>query len=132
MEKDILVILMIAFGLFAILMFILFYIYAKKHYNDKHINEDYEEISNEELELVEIIINNKNYVFDANGYDVSEGEKVRVILNGKIVNGRVIKANYTENLNKLIERPEKLVLSNEVEETKTFSDDMDFVPRKKK
>ena len=132
MEKDILVILMIAFGLFAILMFILFYIYAKKHYNDKHINEDYEEISNEELELVEILISNKNYVFDANGYNVSEGEKVRVILNGETVNGRVIKANYMESLNKLTERPDKLILNEEVEETKTFSDDMDFVPRKKK
>lgn len=42
MEKDILVILMIAFGLFAILMFILFYVYAKKYYNDKHMDEDYE------------------------------------------------------------------------------------------
>ena len=40
--KDILVILMVAFGLFTILMFILFYVYIKKHYNDKHINDDYE------------------------------------------------------------------------------------------
>jgi len=40
MKMDILVILMMAFGLFAILMFILFYIYAKKHYNDKQMNDE--------------------------------------------------------------------------------------------
>lgn len=42
MKSDILVILMMAFGLFAILMFILFYVYAKKYYNEKKINEDYD------------------------------------------------------------------------------------------
>lgn len=132
MEKNVLIILMMAFGLFAILMFILFYIYAKKHYNDNHLNEDYDDFSDDEVELVEILISNKSYVFDANVFNLEEGQKVRVILNGETVNGRVIKANYMESLNKLTKRPEKLVLSNEVEETKTFSDDMDFVPRKKK
>ena len=41
MIEDILVILMMAFGLFAILMFILFYVYLKKRYNKKHIFDDY-------------------------------------------------------------------------------------------
>ena len=41
MLNDILVILMIAFGLFAIIMFILFYVYLRKRYNNKHINDDY-------------------------------------------------------------------------------------------
>ncbi len=41
MEKDILVILMVAFGLFAIVMFILFFVYLKKYYNNKHLEEDY-------------------------------------------------------------------------------------------
>ena len=41
MLDDILVILMVAFGLFAISMFILFYVYLRKHYNSKHINDDY-------------------------------------------------------------------------------------------
>ena len=50
MEKDILVILMVAFGLFAILMFILFYVYAKKYYNDKHIIEDYEDEEHDTIE----------------------------------------------------------------------------------
>ena len=42
MMKDILVILMVAFGLFTILMFVLFYVYVKKHYNNKHLSDDYE------------------------------------------------------------------------------------------
>lgn len=41
MLNDILVILMMAFGLFAVGMFILFYISLKKHYNNKHIDDDY-------------------------------------------------------------------------------------------
>ena len=132
MEKNILVILMMAFGLFAILMFILFYIYAKKHYNENHINEDYD-LEDNEIELVEIIINNKNYLFDSNGYNVEEGNKVRVVINGEVVNGRVIKANYEEPLSKLGKRPEKLILSEEKEEVKSpLNDDMEFVPKKKK
>ena len=41
MEKDVLVILMVAFGLFAIVMFILFFIYLRKYYNTKHMEDDY-------------------------------------------------------------------------------------------
>lgn len=41
MGKDILVILMIAFGLFSIIMFILFFVYLKKYYNSKHLEDDY-------------------------------------------------------------------------------------------
>ena len=47
MEKDILVILMIAFGLFAVIMFVLFYAYLKKYYNNRRISDDFEkEIDN--------------------------------------------------------------------------------------
>ena len=110
----------------------MFYIYAKKHYNENHINEDYD-LEDNEIELVEIIINNKNYLFDSNGYNVEEGNKVRVVINGEVVNGRVIKANYEEPLSKLGKRPEKLILSEEKEEVKSpLNDDMEFVPKKKK
>ena len=57
MGKDILVILMVAFGLFAIIMFVLFYAYLKKYYNNKHISEDYKKdiddtlIEEEEIEI---------------------------------------------------------------------------------
>lgn len=46
--NDILVILMVAFGLFTIVMFILFYVYLRKHYNSKHLEEDYEKLGEEE------------------------------------------------------------------------------------
>ena len=60
MEMDILVILMVAFALFAILMFVLFYIYAKKYYNEKHLTEIYEDdaVDDELLEKKEPIENN--------------------------------------------------------------------------
>ena len=41
MGKDVLVILMIAFGIFAIVMFVLFFVYLKKFYNSKRISDDY-------------------------------------------------------------------------------------------
>ena len=41
MGKDILVILMIAFGLFAVIMFVLFFVYLKRYYNSKHVEDDY-------------------------------------------------------------------------------------------
>ena len=51
MVNDILVIIMVAFGLFAILMFILLYVYMKKNYNIRHMNYDYEkDIDKEEID----------------------------------------------------------------------------------
>lgn len=50
MGKDVLVILMVAFGLFAILMFILFFIYLKKYYNSKHLESDYKKELDESFE----------------------------------------------------------------------------------
>ncbi len=41
MGKNVLVILMIAFGIFAIVMFVLFFVYLKKFYNSKQISDDY-------------------------------------------------------------------------------------------
>ena len=46
--NDILVILMVAFGLFTIVMFILFYVYLRKHYNSKHLEDDYEKLGEED------------------------------------------------------------------------------------
>ena len=54
MLNDILVIVMMAFGLFAICMFILFYVYLKKHYNNRHIDDDYKkDLDREEIEIEE-------------------------------------------------------------------------------
>lgn len=79
MEMDILVILIMAFGLFAILMFILFYIYAKKHYNDKHMSSDLEfiddidddkDLPQEKEEVIEVIDEPKNTTMGENTFDL--------------------------------------------------------------
>ena len=41
MLNDILAIIMVSFGLFAISMFVLLYVYLKRHYNYKHIDDNY-------------------------------------------------------------------------------------------
>ena len=56
MEKDVLVILMVAFGLFAIVMFILFFVYLKKYYNNRHLNDDYRKEIDDEDDLVEPVV----------------------------------------------------------------------------
>ncbi len=50
MGKDVLVILMVAFGLFAIVMFVLFFVYLKKYYNSRHIDNDYKKDIDEKIE----------------------------------------------------------------------------------
>lgn len=161
MEKDILVILMMAFGLFAILMFILFYIYAKKYYNTKHLTDNYLD-DNEECDLIDIMINGKIITFDANNYILSNDENVKVMMDNNTYDGVVKKGNYNENINNIIETPRLLVLdtskennvenSKPKEEIKLYDsinepiiveeesvnfendayDEMDFVPKKKK
>ncbi len=54
MVNDILVILMMAFGLFAIAMFILFYVYLKKHHNSKYVSDDYtSDLEEDEADSIE-------------------------------------------------------------------------------
>ncbi len=161
MEKDILVILMMAFGLFAILMFILFYIYAKKYYNAKHLTENYQD-DDDECELIDILINNKIITFDANNYILSNNDHVKVVMDNNTFDGIVKKENYMEHINNVVETPRLLVLDmkkeEKVEDNKTVEDvklydsinetkivedkptvfenndynEMDFIPKKKK
>ena len=148
MEMDILAILMVAFCLFAIGMFVLFYIYAKKYHNEKNINEDYkvygdeEESHNEEIELVDLSINGKDYIFDANGYHVSNYQNVDVIINGNVYSGTVIRGNYIDELNNYNQMPTKLILKEkedikeedlivEIPDSSIDISDEEFVPIKK-
>ena len=72
MGKDILIILMIAFGLFAIIMFVLFYTYLRKYYNNKHLIQDYEkDIENESDEETEQV--NSNEINFSELSDLDEG-----------------------------------------------------------
>ena len=41
MLNEVLAILVVSFGIFAIAMFIVLYIHLRKNYNSKHIEEDY-------------------------------------------------------------------------------------------
>lgn len=87
MEKDVLIILMIAFGLFAVIMFVLFYVYLKKYYNSRRISDDFEkEIDNRVDEDDEDIIgnsgtfedelnNNENYSSTMNEYNVDNDDE---------------------------------------------------------
>ena len=128
MDKDILVILMMAFGLFAILMFILFYIYAKKYYNNKKLIDDYHEDNNDddEIELVNILADNVTYILDANGYQLKKGQNVKFILDDKSIDGKVIKENYQEERSN-IELPLKSLLldDNKEEEEVNLKDSID-------
>ncbi len=54
MMSDILIMLMVAFGLFAIVMFILFYVYLRKYYNKRHMEEDYEKVGDDDNEPIDI------------------------------------------------------------------------------
>lgn len=147
MKMDILAILMVAFCLFAIGMFILFYIYAKKYHNEKNLSEDYmiddEEEQREEIELVDLSINDKDYVFDANGYHLNRYQEIDVIINGNIFTATVIRENYKDYLDNYNQVPTKLVIK-EKEEIKdeeiivdipepdiSYSDE-EFIPKKKK
>ena len=155
MKMDILAILMVAFALFAILMFILFFVYAKKYHNEKKISEDYNDLDDEEssdndemldvkkeIELIDIMINDKNYVFDANNYHLNNNQDVLVSINGIDYRGIVTKSNYKADLDDFIQIPTKLELNEnveifdkkteEVENTQESSNDMEeFVPIKK-
>ncbi len=149
MKMDILAILMVAFALFAILMFILFYIYAKKYHNEKRISESYEDdfeendtqdSSNKEIELIDIMINEKDYIFDANNYHLYNNQEVDVIINGNSYHGIVTRSNYIDDLDSFTQIPTKLEIkeptsdnSVEVEEN-TLDNDYEleeFVPKKK-
>ena len=152
MGKDVLVILMMAFGLFAILMFILFYIYAKKSYNSKHIDDNYFD-EDELCDLVDIVIDGKIITFDANDYQLNKGTQVNVLLDNIIYEGIVERANYHESLRNIHETPRLLILSNNIDndikinENNTYKlneieeniikennelDEGEFIPRKKK
>lgn len=146
MTMDILAILMVAFCLFAILMFILFYIYARKYYNQKKISDDYTVLDKDEvtyddssqIELIDIMINGKNYVFDANNNHLNYNETVRININGSVYTGIVIKDNYKDDLGHFEQIPTKLILEKEevinedVNNNQVESDSSEeFVPKKK-
>ena len=139
MGKDVLVILMMAFGLFAILMFILFYIYAKRYFNEKKLTDDYN-LDDEERELIDISVDGEVYTFYADNKTLNKDDEVNVKIDGVFKKGVVTKSNYFEYTRKLANVPRVLEIEKELpmekkkKEKKVLSfDEMDdFVPTKKK
>lgn len=143
MGKDVLVILMMAFGLFAILMFILFYIYAKRYFNEKKLTDDYN-LDDEEREYIDILADKMEYTFYADGNTFKKDDEVKVKIDGAIKSGVIVRPNYFEYTRKLKNVPRVLEIVKEEQEEKVpdkektnkkvlFNDEMDdFVPTKKK
>lgn len=96
-----------------------------------------EEESEEDIqEVVNILINKRNYVFLANNNSVNKGEHIKVLLNKKIYFGVVTKGNYERDINGLKVKPRKLVIikdnkNSKKEEFVDLEDDLIFIPKKK-
>ena len=110
MDLNVLVILIMAFGLFSILMFILFYIYAKKYYNDKMV-------SNENIEL-------DDDIDDSNDSNVEKKEEAKKYSSINMEN-----TSY-DAINNASLRQEYVKKENVTK--KVDLDDEEFIPMKKK
>ena len=79
---------------------------------------------NNEKELINVLINNKNYIFLANGNYVTKGEHVKVIINNRTYFGTITKANYMRDISTMKTKPIKLIIKKS-----KISEEM--VPKKK-
>lgn len=87
-------------------------------------------------EVVNVLINKKNYMFLANGNNVSKGEHIKLVLNKKIYFGLITKGNYMRDIRTLKNKPHKLIVikNNKVkkEEVEVLdTSDLEFVPKRK-
>ena len=125
MEKDILVILMVAFGIFAVVMFVLFFVYLKKYYNSKNIEEDYQKeldqkiMEEQEETKDEPVVNIEATPIDTHVTEpVIEPVEIPVVDEPVMPNVETVDVPITEN-------------EPNIESTSEDSD-MEFVPIKKK
>lgn len=101
--------------------------------NDKVIEEANE---TDLQEVVNVLINKKNYMFLANNNKVSKGEHIKLLLNKKIYYGLITKSNYMRDIKPLKNKPYKLIIikNNKVkkEEIEVLdTSDIEFVPKRK-
>lgn len=87
----------------------------------------------EQLELINVLINKKNFIFDANGNNLQKGERVKVLINRNVFLGIVTKSNYKRNRNEFKVKPQRLIIvgQNKPKEDVALAD-LEIVPRKKK
>ncbi len=140
MKMEILAILMVAFGLFAVLMFVLFYAYAKKFYNERHYTEDYDD-GIDDIDVISIMIDNKEQDFEANNYVLKKDDQVKVLINFIIYDGVVTEGNHREDSDNFEKDLPKLVLVKEAVKEKNNkkekninkkTEEDDYIPKKKK
>ena len=88
--------------------------------NEKHFDGAYDNTSNDNnvkndtyIEIITFLINNRDYVFEANNHRLRDGEYVRILYNNKFIDTIVIKANTKVLLSELETVPEKLVLETD-------------------
>lgn len=102
-----------------------------------NINETATETKETDLQqVVNVLINKKNYIFLANDNVVNKGDHVKVLLNKKIYYGLITKANYERDINTMKVKPRKLVIikdnkNSKKEEIEVLDTELEFIPKKK-
>lgn len=114
---------------------------SKVEENDTSLNEDIM-IKQEKLEeVVNVLINKRNYIFLANNNIVSKNDRLKVVIDNKIYFGVVTKANYIRDINLMKIKPRKLIivknkpkkiLEEEFIKESKVNEEIEFIPRKKK
>ncbi len=87
-------------------------------------------------DVVNVLINTKNYIFLANNNIVNKGDHIKLILDNKVYFGTITKANYQRDINLLKVKPRKLILlenkdKKEEKEVTIKESYMEFMPMKK-
>ena len=102
-----------------------------------NISETVTETKETDLQqVVNVLINKKNYIFLANDNVVNKGDHVKVLLNKKIYYGLITKANYERDINAMKVKPRKLVIikdnkNSKKEEIEVLDTELEFIPKKK-
>jgi len=93
-------------------------------------------VSNEKIEeVVNILIDKKNYIFLANDNQVSKNEHIKLIIDNKIYFGTVTKANYKRDINNMKVKPRKLIIiKNKTKKVPVIeqNEELEFIPKRKK
>lgn len=65
---------------------------------------------NKVVDLINVLINKKNYIFLANGNVVSKNDHIKLMLDGKVYFGVITKANYQREIGHFKIKPRKLII----------------------
>lgn len=95
------------------------------------------EAKKEKIEdVINVLINKRNYIFLANNNIVSKNDHIKLMLDGKVYFGTVTKANYQRDISTLKSKPRKLVIvkskdKNDGNKKNNNENTMEFIPVKK-